>query len=417
MVLSLHIWFVLCSQQKINFVNAVLRRVSEGGTEALQSTSPLDNVHPWLANEWIHTYGEATARAIVLAAMEQSPIFVSVNALYDGSTTNPTETVLQAFTSGPTDVHTDGSSLTSDEIMKPELLPIGCIRVPRHFGGTVSKWPLYDQGAWWVQDPSATLPAIALWNGLNKSNIQCTTTFTTTKVEDMHVVDLCSAPGGKTAQLCSLGFHQKIDAVEISKERTKLLRQNLQRLCMQDKCSVHVRDGRRWMPCDDDDGALSNVVDGVLLDAPCSATGLGSRRPDILTKSVFEDNMLGELLQTQRELISHAVDDLLKMGGVMVYATCSLLKQEGEDQMEWLLKRGSVDEGGDGNGRCGGVGTAPTTIRTAAMVETLQFEPGELPGFDGCITEQGWLRVLPGVLKGSLQYCDGFFVARVVKKG
>jgi 16S rRNA (cytosine967-C5)-methyltransferase len=394
----------------------VLRRISEDGTEQLQFTSALDNVHPWLANQWMMTYGEATARTIVHAAMEQSPIFVSVNLLDQGETTNPTETVLQAFASGTTDGHTDSSSSMSDEILAPELLPIGCIRVPGHFGGTVSKWPLYDQGAWWVQDPSATLPAIALWNGLNNTSIQINTT-SITMVEDMHIVDLCSAPGGKTAQLCSMGFHKKIDAVEFSKARTKLLHQNLRRLRMQDKCTVHVADGRQWLPNAGDAtgaGARSNVVDGVLLDAPCSATGLGSRRPDVLTKSLLEDNMLEELIVTQRELMAHAMDNLLKKGGVMVYATCSLLKQEGEEQLEWLLKRGGSDGGGDGTGgtgRDGGSGVVGT------RVETLPFQPGELPGFDDCITEEGWLRVLPGILKGSLQFCDGFFVARVVKKG
>jgi 16S rRNA C967 or C1407 C5-methylase (RsmB/RsmF family) len=417
---------LLCSQPKINFVNAVLRRLSEDGTETLQSTSVLDNVHPWLANQWIEFYGEATARTIVNAAMAPSPIFVSVNPLYRKETSNPTQTVLQAFAWGTTDVHTDNYASPSDEILEPELLPIGCIRVPGHFGGTVSKWPLYDQGAWWVQDPSATLPAIALWNGLNTKTVRLNTSSTTTLVEDMHVVDLCSAPGGKTAQLCSLGFHQKIDAVEVSKARTKLLHQNLQRLCLQDKCNVHVEDGRRWLPRGGDAavGGCSNVVDGVLLDVPCSATGLGSRRPDVLTKVLFEDNALEPLLVTQRELMAHAVDDLLKEGGLMVYSTCSLLKQEGEDQLEWLLKRGSKDGGGDVmggtevDGESGIVGTAATAISSvAAIVETLPFEIGEFPGFDDCITEQGWLRVLPGVLKGSLQYCDGFFVARVVKIG
>ncbi|KAG7347408.1 ribosomal RNA small subunit methyltransferase B [Nitzschia inconspicua] len=364
------------SQPKINFVNAVLRGLNEDGTEILETTtSVLDNVHPWLAREWIESYGESTTRTMVEAAMEESPIFVSANQLYrdcdDDKEENVAEIIQRAFLVGEPSV--------DDAKNTPELLPIGCVRIPPTVGGTVSKWPLYQEGAWWVQNPSATLPALALRSGLQQEM------SSDQPIYECHVVDLCSAPGGKTAQLCSMGF-QNIDAVELSRTRTKPLQENLKRLGMQEKCNVHIEDGRLWFP---DLGR--NSVDGVLLDAPCSATGLGSRHPDVLTKSL-DGGLLEELLVTQKELIAHTVDCILKPGGIMVYATCSLLQQEGEHQMERLLEKR------------GGIG-----------VEILPFMPVELPGFDDCITEEGWLRVLPGVLKGSLQFCDGFFVARLRK--
>jgi 16S rRNA (cytosine967-C5)-methyltransferase len=353
------------SKTQISFVNAVLRSIAREGMKILNDTTTvLDNISPWLASEWIKTYGRSTTENMVEAAMNQSPIFVSVNQLRVDI-----NFVEDAFSAAANDDDVSTSS-------QPEVLPsIGSIRVPENMWGMVSKWPLYHEGVWWVQDPSATLPAIALESILR--NIEKT-------LQETHVVDLCSAPGGKTAQLCSMGFGH-VHAVEISKARTKSLQQNLERLGMQDKCTVSVEDGRMWMPSD------GEIVDAVLLDAPCSATGVGSRRPDVLRKlSSAED--IAELVTMQQELMLHTVDDILQHNGLMVYATCSLLPQEGEDQIEWLLN-----------------------CRKDA-VEMVPFDKDELTGFDKCVDEEhGWLRVLPGVLDGSFQYCDGFFVARIRK--
>ena len=171
-------------------------------------------------------------------------------------------------------------------------------------------------------------------------------------------------------------------AIEVSEKRTRPLKENIGRLQLGDRCEIVVADGREWVP---NDGC--KTVYGVLADVPCSATGVGSRRPDVLRKSA---DVLDELLVTQRELAAHAVDDILAIGGTIVYATCSLLKQESEDQVEWLLSR-----------------------EDGAIMETDPILPGEIPGFDNAIDENGWLRILPGVLPGSLKYCDGFFVARL----
>lgn len=383
-------------------MNAILRRVSERGVEKLEETSVLDNLHPWLSREWIETYGEDRTLAMVTAAMQPSPVFVSVNRLYEQEGSSTTSKDANAVVQEAFSTHMQDTSSTREEESSAEVLPVGCIRVPSHLGGTVSKWPLYEKGAWWVQDPSATLPALALYNGLKQADNRVDNADNVS-LKDKSVVDLCSAPGGKTAQLCTMGF-QSVDAVELSQPRTKLLRQNLKRLKLEDYCSISVEDGRLWLP-----HSGKNTVDGLLLDAPCSATGLGSRRPDVLTKSL-EDGVLEELITTQRQLLFHAVQKILKPGGVMVYATCSLQRQEGEDQIQWLLSqfdgRGSSNDGDERNDEMGAA--------NAGVVEVLPFLPGELPGFDQCITNEGWLRVLPGTLDGSLQFCDGFFVAKLV---
>jgi 16S rRNA (cytosine967-C5)-methyltransferase len=339
----------------------VLRSIDrEGRTYLENDTSIFDNCEPRLIQAWIEAYGEEKTQAIVEASMEQSPIFVSVNqrtgSINEGTDDATIEKVASKF------------GLNADV----EILPQGSIRIPKQYMGAVSSWPLYDEGDWWVQDPSATLPAIALHSGLCSDG---------QSPADMHVVDLCSAPGGKTAQLCSLGFG-KVTAVELSSPRVRRLTENLRRLDMEQFCEIHVADGREWIP------EAGIKTHGVLVDAPCSATGVGSRRPDVLRKSPDID----ELLATQRELAAHAADELIEIGGIIVYATCSLLKQESEDQVKWLLSR---SEG--------------------AEMETVPLLPGEIPGFDDAIDENGWLRVLPGVLPGSLGSCDGFFVARLRK--
>jgi 16S rRNA (cytosine967-C5)-methyltransferase len=150
---------------------------------------------------------------------------------------------------------------------------------------------------------------------------------------------------------------------------------------MLDTCSIRVADGTEWLA---PDGAKQ--VDGILLDVPCSATGTGSKRPDVLRRS--QD--LVELLESQEKLSNHCADNILQPGGMLVYATCSILKKESEHQVEKLLARS------DG-----------------AKMETVPFQAGEIPGFDACIDENGWMRVLPGALQSSIGPCDGFFVARL----
>jgi 16S rRNA (cytosine967-C5)-methyltransferase len=374
---------IIRRKSQISFVNAVLRNIDREGRARLEATSIIDNVNPWLAKQWVKQYGKETTHKMVEAAMSQSPVFITVNHSIAQQVKEEERSQTATSQDEPTierlEQIRDMFTTTNDEgdPQSAELLPVGSIRIHENFGGAVSKWPLYDEGAWWVQDVSATLPAIALFNSLSGEKGE-------KQLEDMYVVDLCSAPGGKTAQLCSMGFG-RVDAVEFSSRRSRSLHQNLKRLGMEDICNVVIADGREFVP-----DTTTGLAQGVLVDAPCSATGLGSRRPDVLRKKID----LKDLISIQRDLTVHAVDNILEVGGVLVYATCSLLKQEGEDQIEWLLSEKRSDT-------------------SDKLLETIPFNPGEIPGFDDCIDDNGWLRVKPGVLPGSLQFCDGFFVARL----
>jgi 16S rRNA (cytosine967-C5)-methyltransferase len=338
-------------EAKIKFVNAILRRLSREGASLLATTAVSDNVAPWLAEEWKRDWGEDATERILVAAMVESPRVVTVKQ-EPGNTSKQQQFRIE---------------LIASQFEESEILPQGSVRVLSHPPGSIINWPLYDEGAWCMQDVSATLPAIALYQTLSERGQR--------PVSSKDVVDMCAAPGGKTAQLWNYGF-ASVTAVDVSPKRSETLKQNLKRLGI--NCTIVVADGTTWIP--------TREVAGVLLDAPCTATGTGSKRPDVLRR----DMDFQSLLDRQYRLACHAVDGILQLGGIFVYATCSLLKSESEDQITKLLERGE-----------------------GAKVETIPFQPGELPGFDAAIDENGWIRVLPGALPGSVGQCDGFFIARL----
>lgn len=352
-------------QSKINYVHAILRRLSNEGIELLTNTTDVTlNASPWLVKAWNETWGDVATNRILNAAMEESPrcLTVNVNQPYNNNNYNNIDCTNQSSSAQ------EQIAYVASLFDNAEILPQGSIRIVNPPPAMISTWPLYKEGLWWCQDPSATIPAIALYQALSDRG--------TKSVETMQVIDLCAAPGGKTAQLSNYNF-ASITAIEISAKRSKRLVDNMQRL--RHNWNIVVADGCEYIP--------SQLVDGVLVDVPCTATGTGSKRPDVLRR----DSDLTELLQIQQTLVRHVADKMIRVGGIIVYATCSLLKQESEDQVTQLLARED----------------------SSIKLETLPFQKGEIPGFDDAIDANGWIRVLPGALEGGLGQCDGFFVARL----
>jgi 16S rRNA (cytosine967-C5)-methyltransferase len=340
----------------VKFANAVLRRVDREGRGMLEKTDICDNISDFLKVEFRSLYGEENTSKIVEQLLDDNAHrFVDLSP----NSRVPADEIIAYFENDE-----------DEKFASVVLLPNGSLRIEKGpNAGAISSWPMYDEGAWWVQDVASTLPAIALTLALERkygfANI-------------LNVVDCCAAPGGKTAQLLSAGF--TVTAVEANARRSRRLLENLDRLQFgADHCKVIVAMGQEWSP---EEGT---EIAGVLVDVPCSATGTGNKRPDVLRK----DGDLGNLIETQSMLANHCADNILDSGGIMVYATCSLLKSESEDQVQALLSRGTM--------------------------KTLPFTKGEICGFDDAIDENGWLRVLPGVLDGELKQCDGFFVARLEK--
>lgn len=235
------------------------------------------------------------------------------------------------------------------------LLP-GHVRVPP--GGSVPAMDGFAEGEWWVQDIAASLPARLLGGGSGTA------------------LDLCAAPGGKTLQLASAGW--SVTAVDSSESRLARLSENLARTGL--GASVVTADLEQWAP--------DAPADIVLLDAPCSASGIFRRHPDVLYR--VRPRIVAELAELQARLLYRAAD-WVRQGGLIVYATCSLEPEEGESQIERFLAA-----------RC-----------DFALDPVL---PSELPEGVGPAHPRGWLRVLPGMLADA-GGMDGFFMARMMRTG
>ena len=213
----------------------------------------------------------------------------------------------------------------------------------------------YEEGAWWVQDLAASLPVRLIGDGPGE------------------VLDLCAAPGGKTLQLAAAGWH--VTAVDSSESRAARLRDNLARTRL--SANVAVADVLGWAP--------AAPADAVLVDAPCSATGIFRRHPDVLYRA--HDGVIAEMADLQSRILARAAD-WVRPGGTLVYATCSLEPAEGEEQLARFL---------------------------AAYGDFALRAPqdGELPAGIAAHPE-GHVRTLPGTLADA-GGCDGFFIARLVR--
>jgi 16S rRNA (cytosine967-C5)-methyltransferase len=181
------------------------------------------------------------------------------------------------------------------ELAGLRLMP-GHLRLAR--GTAVAELAGYGEGRWWVQDISASIPARLLGPG-----------------EGRTVLDLCAAPGGKTMQLASAGW--EVTAVDISQSRLARLSENLERTGL--KAKLVAADVMKWSP--------PALVDAILLDAPCTATGIFRRHPDVLHR--VRPRAIAELAEVQKAMLARAAS-WLKPGGTLVYAVCSLERQEGE---------------------------------------------------------------------------------------
>ncbi|WP_319825530.1 RsmB/NOP family class I SAM-dependent RNA methyltransferase [Thalassovita sp.] len=258
------------------------------------------------------------------------------------------------FAGAPLDITAKIDPQAVCDALGAELLPTGSVRL--NDAGQVSALPGFQAGDWWVQDAAAAMPAKVL-------NVQ----------PGEAVLDMCAAPGGKTMQLAAAGGH--VTALDISDQRLLRVRENLDRTGL----TAQLVAGNAL----DHQGQY----DAILLDAPCSATGTIRRHPDLPFAKDGSD--FGALFELQARMLDHALS-LLKPGGRLVYATCSLLPDEGECQVEEALQR------------------HPDVSADPAALD--------LPGVDPeWRTSEGGLRLLPSYWRrqGGM---DGFYVA-CLRKG
>ena len=320
-------------------VNAVLRRCAREGPSLIDEVKAQTlDVPPWLLARWIVFYGETTAREIAVALSHEPSLDITVKS--------------------------DAAQWATR--LHGETLPTGSVRTLLQ--GSVKMLPGFTDGQWWVQDAAAALPARLFGDIAGK-----------------RIADLCAAPGGKTAQLIQAGA--RVTAVDRSPGRMARLRDNLTRLSLE--AETVVTDAAEWQ-AGDLSGNPGEGFDGILVDAPCASTGTIRRHPDVAWLRQEADT--GALMALQKRLLQRATA-LLKPGGTLVYCTCSLEPEEGEQAIAAHL-------------------AAEPAMRRAPI------DPSEVAGLSEILNPDGDLRTLPCHLPHEdprLGGLDGFYAARLVK--
>ncbi|WPZ35322.1 transcription antitermination factor NusB [Thalassobaculum sp. OXR-137] len=311
----------------VKLTNAVLRRLDREGSAAIEALPALDALPHWLARSWRATYGDETAEAMA-AAVQREPVL---------------------------DITVKSDPAPWAETLGAQMLPTGTLRRP--IEGRIDALPGFAEGAWWVQDAAAALPVKLLGDVAGKT-----------------VVDLCAAPGGKTAQLAAAAAN--VLAVDRAAKRVKRMQENLSRLQLSATCVT--ADAAKWRP--------PLPVDAVLLDAPCSATGTLRRHPDIPWLKGEAD--VAKLVGLQDRLLNAALE-IVKPGGTVVFCTCSLESAEGIDRIAALLARNPA-------------------------VRRVPIAAQEIGGLDALITAEGDLRTRPDHL-ADFGGMDGFYACRLIK--
>src|SRR5450432_4672263 len=314
-------------------INAVLRRCAREGQPLIDEVNAQTlDVPPWLLARWIAHYGESVAREIAIALSHEPSLDLTVKS--------------------------DAAQWATR--LHGEVLPTGTVRTLLQ--GSVTMLPGFAEGQWWVQDAAAALPARLFGDVAGKT-----------------IADLCAAPGGKTAQLAQAG--SRVTAIDRSPGRMARLRDNLARLALE--AETVVADAAEWP-------GENGGFDGVLVDAPCASTGTIRRHPDVAWLRQEAD--IGALMALQKRLLHKAVA-LLRPGGMLVYCTCSLEPEEGEQAVSALLAAESA-------------------------VRRVPIEANEVAGLSEIVTAEGDLRTLPCHLPHQdprLSGLDGFYAARLVK--
>lgn len=310
-----------------SLVNAVLRRLSREKEAILEKVRTVPAMPAWFYDRLVVHYGRAQAERISEAQLVPAAIDLTVKS-------DP------AFWA---------------ERLGGTVLPTGSVRLGA-FSGSIPSLPGFSEGAWWVQDAAACIPARLFGNLAGKA-----------------VVDLCAAPGGKTAQLLLAGA--KVTALDQSASRLRRLKSNLERLGLE----------AEMKEADMAEFEADELFDAALLDAPCSSTGTTRRHPDVLWTKGPDD--IDKLARLQERLLRHALT-LVKPGSILVFSNCSLDPREGEEVVARVLA----------DGEC----------------ERVPVVAADWPGLEEAITEHGEFRTTPAMLPMAPPFSgglDGFYAA------
>lgn len=316
-----------------NLVNALLRRLAREKNTILGEVEGVSPLPEWFEKRLVQAYGKEAAKAIAEASMAMPAIDISVKSDPEG---------------------------WADKL-GGLVLPTGSVRLPAQTGG-LTDLPGFGEGEWWVQDVASAIPA-KLFGDLKGKK----------------VVDLCAAPGGKTAQLIMAGAD--VTALDHSPSRIRRLKANLARLGLKARvCEMNMTD---FKPAE--------LFDAALLDAPCSSTGTMRRHPDIAWTKGPDD--IAKLAGVQERLLDHALN-LVRPGGIVVFSNCSLDPLEGEELVEKMLAR-------------------------RKDIVRMKVKADEWPDLEDAITEKGEVRTTPAMMPAKAGFpsgMDGFFAAVLQRK-
>ena len=245
-----------------------------------------------------------------------------------------------------------------------KLMPNNSIRIQS--AGEIKQLPEYENGEWWIQDMASSLAVKTLKD-----------------IKGLKVLDLCAAPGGKTAQLINAGAD--VTALDISEKRLQTMRENLARLKMQTVKTICADANSFLQEC-------KEKFDIILLDAPCSATGTLRRHPEIVHNRSIKD--VEQCVDIQKNILGN-IDSCLKKGAILLYSVCSLAKDEGEKQIINFIS------------------TNPQY--KIVPITTELFDNKDADSLQEMITEEGFMRCLPChfAKDGGV---DGFFIAKLKKE-
>ena len=336
------------SEKQSRLVNAILRKISQNKKEFSHIISnEASNLPEWLFNSWKSLYGKKNVDEIVKLAMDPPPLDIVIS----------------------TKITKKEKEIIKSELNGVEIFP-NVLRCP--FNGNVEDLPRFKDGIWWIQDAASQIPCTILLTKIKKNFLK--------PIQSLKIIDMCCAPGGKTAQL--LDNDLVIDCIEKNKNRSRIFKKNMARLNFNPNLiNVNAED---FNP--------EYKADVILIDAPCSGTGTIRKNPDIFIRNA--PNNLDNFVSIQNKILDNSAK-ILKKNGLIMYVTCSLQKIEGERRIEDFLKNHK-------------------------QFSIVSFNSEDFPKINDSITKEGFIRILPNHFNFNFENVsngsDGFFIALLKKE-
>ncbi len=332
----------------IGFVNGMLRNISRNKDEfiKIEAKDKIDYIsikysHPkWMVERWIREFGEDFTEELCRKNNESPKLNIRINTLKTSK--DDLKERLKGYGFMVEDSHYAKDSLIIENPIK------------------ITELSEFKSGHFFIQDESSTLVGQIM-----------------DPIPGSTVIDLCSAPGGKATHLAQMMNNKgRILSQDIYEHKIKLVEENAKRLGI-NIIETSISDGTKR------DESLVNLADYLLIDAPCSGLGLIRRKPEIKRNRKEED--IAELVDIQYSILNNA-KDYLKVGGILVYSTCTIEKEENINMINKFLDKNKNFK----------LVNIEDKISNHQNISTLK---------------QGYIQLFPHI-----HNTDGFYIAKIVKE-